>query len=115
MSFSWDYLWRAMQKQYLTANDDGTRTKFFLYHLIVCANTPLTVLVLDVRAWISGARSKEELDWDRILPQAPILKNQEIPLGSMVGVVHNIGHWGVTNNWNVSLNIFAVILLATGN
>ena len=70
--------------------------------------------MVDARPWIQGKRRKEELDWDTILPLAPILKNTEIPEDSIVGVIHNIGFWGKEENNNfVSFNLFGIVLFCS--
>ena len=74
----------------------------------------LIVLVLDARPWVQGdkVKLKGSPDWDSILVNAPVIKNQEIPEDSFVGVIHNIGHWGQDTTM-ISLNIFAVVIFYT--
>ena len=74
---------------------------------------PCTVLVFDVRKWFTGKEESEFLDWDAILAKAPVIRNMEIPVDSLVGVIHNIGYWGKPGDTVVNLNMFAVILLMT--
>lgn len=96
-----------LKKNYLTPNEEGTYSAALqtVFKLIFIQ----PVLVVDVRAWIQGRRRNEKLDWEEVLAKAPLLKKKEIPQDSLVGVVHNMGHWG-DELPAVNLNLYAVIL-----
>ena len=75
---------------------------------------PFAVAVLDARPWVVNPKQggDKDIDWDSILMSANLIKNQEVPLNSIAGVIHNIGQWG-QDSARVSLNIFAVVVFYT--
>lgn len=67
-------------------------------------------MIIDVRQWVQGKKRNENLDWDEILPKAPLLKQRELPQDALVGVVHNIGYWKQDGGPQANFNLYAVVL-----
>lgn len=75
--------------------------------------TILAVLALDARPWVQGNKANKDTDWDTILVKTPVIKNEEIPEDSIIGVIHNMGYWGQEGSAMISLNLFAVVILCS--
>lgn len=73
-----------------------------------------TVTVFDLREWYQGSKRGEDLNFGKILPEAPLLINEEITVESLVGVLYTMGYWvRQSGPPQLNLNLLGVVLLVS--
>ena len=70
------------------------------------------VTVFDLREWYQGSKKGQDLNFGKILPEAPLLIGEEIPVESLAGVLYTMGYWTRQNGPpQLNLNVLGVVLL----